>query len=301
MVVPLRPLLALVLLTAACQQPAPPEAPARVDAPRLGVMAPAAVELMVALGLTERIVGVGDFVPTGSGLANVPRLGSYEAPSLERIVELRVSHLVSVESQASARSHGELERLGVQVVALDTASYDGMLAGIARLGALFGRESEARALHRRIDDGMRAIEGSLAGTQRVKVLLVVGREPLYVAGPGSFVDTMIRTAGGENVAADADASYAMLSLETALLRAPEVIIDISDNAPSALRGKALGDWREYSFVPAVRNERVYFVDPQVLAVPGPRLVEMTRLIAKMLHPEKFGEPRAAELSRGGAL
>ncbi len=270
------------------------------DAPRIGVMAPAAAELLVALGLVDRIVGIGDFVRDTRDLARIARLGGYDAPSLERIVALRVSHLVTVESQASARAHEQLGRLGVDVVALDTASYEGLVVATTRLGHLFGRESEARALRQRIQDDMREIEARVHDAERVTVLFVVGRKPLYVAGPGSFVDTMIRIAGGENVAADAGSSYAMLSLEAALARAPKVIIDISDNGPKALRGRALGHWREYPFVPAVRDERVYFVDPDVLGVPGPRLPAMTRLVGKMLHPELFGEPAAAELSPGSA-
>ena len=128
-----------------------------------------------------------------------------------------------------------------------------------------------------------------------RVLVVVGREPLYVAGPGSHLDELLRAAGGENVAADALSPYQLLSLEAALARRPEVIVDSSENRPGAMRGRALGDWGRWPFLPAVAERRVYFVDPVRLSIPGPRLGEMAELLARLIHPEVFGEASPAEL------
>jgi iron complex transport system substrate-binding protein len=130
---------------------------------------------------------------------------------------------------------------------------------------------------------------------RRRVLVVVGRDPLYVAGPGSHVDEMIRLAGGANVAHDALAPYQQVSLEVILERMPEVIIDASDNRPGSPRGRQTGRWGEWPFLPAVQDERVYWVDPGLLLIPGLRLPEMTLLAGRLIHPETFGAAGDAEM------
>jgi iron complex transport system substrate-binding protein len=129
------------------------------------------------------------------------------------------------------------------------------------------------------------------------VLFVVGRDPLYVAGPGSHVDEMIELVGGTNVVHDVSAPYQRASMEAVLERMPEVIIDTSSNRQGAPRGRLRGDWSRWEFLPAVQQERVFWVDPSRLVIPGIRLPEMTTLMGKLIHPEAFGEPSDAELAK----
>jgi iron complex transport system substrate-binding protein len=139
-------------------------------------------------------------------------------------------------------------------------------------------------------DELATIAERASGAPPRSVLVVVGRDPLYVAGPGSHIDEMIRLAGGTNVARDALSSYQQLSLEVVLERMPEVIVDLSDNRPGAARERGPGDWAAWEFLPAVREDRVYTIDPARLVIPGLRLPEMSLLMGQLIHPELFGEP-----------
>ncbi|WP_428263892.1 ABC transporter substrate-binding protein [Haliangium sp.] len=258
-------------------------------------MAPAAAEMMGALGLLDQVVGVGDFVDWPPALRTLPRLGPYHAPSVEQVLGLRVSLLVTSRSAAASPSVARLRGLGVRVLELETSTYDGTLASMVELGRAVGKEPEARALERQIRDRMGALARRAATVPRRRVLFVVGHDPLYVAGPGSHIDEMITVAGGENIAHDAASAYQMVSLEAMLERMPEVIIDTSDNRPTAGRGLDSGAWGRWPFLPAVAEKRVYQVDPVRLVIPSPRLPEMTELLARMIHPEVFGAPAPAEL------
>ena len=97
------------------------------------------------------------------------------------------------------------------------------------------------------------------------------------------------------MAHDALSPYQQVSLEAVLERMPDVIVDTSDNRPGAPRGRVTGDWGRWEFVPAVRDDRVYRVDPGKLVIPGLRLPEMTLLMGKLIQPEIFGEVETAEL------
>ena len=289
---PTRWLLAAALVAAACRAPhsAPAGAPRRIV-----VMAPWAAETIAALGAEAEVVGVGDFVLWPPELAGRPRVGAYDSPNVETLLGMGANLYVTSRSEAAAPQHQRLRGFGIDVVELDTATFRGALDSITRLGERLDRRPAAAALVASIEARVDAVRRRAAAAPKRRVLVAVGRDPLYVAGPGSHLDELVAVAGGVNVAAGATSSWAMLSLEAALAGRPEVIIDSSDNRPGAARGRTPGDWARWPFLPAVAGDRVYALDPNRLSIPGPRLGEMAELIGKLIHPEVFGEASAAEL------
>jgi ABC-type Fe3+-hydroxamate transport system substrate-binding protein len=297
----LRTILAAALLLAACRGEAPSHVAER-PAPgrRLAVLAPAAAETLALLDARERVVAVGDWVAWPPEMAALPKLGAYDAPSAERLLALRVDTLVTTASAAGRQERAELARLGIEVVELDTSTFAGTLESIATVGRLVDREAAATGLVAAIRARVDAVARRSSGLPARRVLAVVGRDPLYVAGPGSHFDELIRLVGAENVAADAGSPYALVSLETVLARRPEVILDCSDNRPGAPRGAVAGDWARWPFLPAVARNQVYQVDPTRIAIPGPRLAEMAELVGRLVRPERFGAAAPAELTALGA-
>jgi iron complex transport system substrate-binding protein len=270
------------------------EDPAAVAEPRrIVVMAPAAAEMLESLDLLDRVVGRGEFGPWPKGISGLPVVGGYDSPNIERLLELECDLLLTAASDAGLGARSRLESLGVRVVALETGTYRGIFESLDEVGRLFGRQAEAEALERRLESELSALEALAGGVEKRRVLFVVGRDPLYVAGPGSHIDEMIRMVGGVNVAADALSEYQQLSIEAVLERKPEIIIDASDNRPDALRGRRPGSWGRWEFLPAVRQRRVHHVEPGQLVIPGLRLPEMTRLMGQLIHPEIYGEPDEA--------
>jgi iron complex transport system substrate-binding protein len=264
--------------------------------PRLVVMAPVAAEILDALGASNRVVGVGDFVGWPPALAALPKVGAYDRPNAERILELHGELFVTTRGQAGAGARAELEHLGVEVLELETATMAGVLDAIAVLGSRTGRSEAAATLAGTVRAGVEAVRARSAPLTKRRVLVVVGREPLYVAGPGSYLDELIAVAGGTNVVADTAAPFQALSVEAALERLPEVIVDTSDNRPETPRGRVAGDWARWPFLPAVADRRVWVVAPAVFSIPGPRLPAMADLLARCVHPEVFGEPSPAALA-----
>ena len=262
-------------------------------------MAPAGAETLAALGLSGHVVGVGDFVTYPPELTARPRVGAYDAPNVERLLALGATHFVTSASEAAAASRARLAALGIEVIELDGATWEGALAGMAALGARFGREAEAAALIGGIEARIARLRAATAPLPRRRVLCAVGRDPLYAAGPGSHLDALIAAAGGENLLADGRGTYLLASLEAVLARGPEVIVDTADNRPGAPRGALVGEWGRWPLLPAVAAGRVYHVDPGRYAVPGPRLAEMAEAFARFVHPERFGPPAAADFAPPG--
>lgn len=277
-----------------------PSAP-RAGEQRLAVLAPAAAETIAALGLADRVVAVGDFVAWPPELARRPKLGAYDAVSPERLLALGVDLVVTTASVAGHAEREHLAALGVDLVELDTSTYDGALAAIVTLGRRLGREGAAAKLAADVAARVDAVAARTAALPRRSVLLVVGREPFFVAGPGSHLDRLLAAAGGGNVAADLGSTYAQASLEAMVARAPEVIVDSSENRVGAAARAALArEWGRFPFLPAVAAGRVWPVDPFRVSIPGPRMGETAELLARLVHPERFGPPAPAELAGPGA-
>lgn len=274
------------------ERPARPDRELDSTPTRAIVMAPAAAEMLEALDLLDRVIGIGQFGPWPEAIQGLPVSGSYSEPNVETVLSLEADVLLSARSQAAERVHRRLEALGVLVVELDTSTQDGVFAGLTEMGRVFARAERAAQVARRMRDQIEQIESRAANAPPRRVLFVVGRDPVYVAGPGSHIDHMIAGVGGVNIAHDALAPYQQVSIEAMLERMPEVIIDASDNRPEAHRGPAAGAWARWEFLPAVRDGRVYQVDPSRLVIPGMRLPEMTRLMGQLIHPEIYGRPAA---------
>ena len=273
--------------------------PEQTGAFRIAVMAPAVAEILEALDAIDMIVATGDFVEWPPQIRSLPQIGAYDKPNLELVLSLKVNLMITARSNAAHNTHNRMRDLGIAVLELDTDTYDGVLESMVIVGELVDREGEARRLVSDIRERIRQVSESSSDAPRRSVLFVVGQRPLYVAGPGSHIDLLIKAAGGRNIFADAMSPYQLVSMEAALQRMPEVIIDVSDNRPGARRGVKSGYWGQWKFLPAVSHNRVYWTDPFKLAIPGPRMPEMAELLAKLIHPEIFGTVSDRDLESPG--
>lgn len=267
---------ALVLAAAALAR----SAERAVEAHRVVSLNPSLTAILLDLGARAVLVGVDDFsARQHPSLDGLPRVGGLYDPSLEAVTALRPDLVVLVQG-VDQRAFGErLTALGIPVLVLDPKSYDDVLGTIETLGARVGRAAEAHAkvvaLRRARDDAAQAT----LGRPRPRTVLVLQREPLFVAGAGTFLDDMLRAAGGDNIAAALPGLYPRASLEWLVSAKPEVVLDAA-----ADRTAAAEFWSRWPSLPAVRDGRVVPLDASVVTLPGPRLDEALRLLTAALLP-----------------
>ena len=176
-------LVSLLLVGAACARQEPTSAPA--PGLRIVVMAPSAAEMLGALGLAEQVVGIGDFVSEPRQLAKLPRIGAFDAPNLESVLALHATHFVTARQVAGSASLAKLRSLGIEVIELDTSTFDGTLSAMKNLGTELGVGTRAALLVQAIESQVadasvvhqytRAAGGEVQ-RQQVPPIGVVGRE-----------------------------------------------------------------------------------------------------------------------------
>ncbi|HVT60132.1 MAG TPA: helical backbone metal receptor [Thermoanaerobaculia bacterium] len=284
--------------TAACrparQEPAAAAPAAALPAPRRIVsMAPNLTETSYALGLGGRVVGVDDFSVWPAEVAGKARLGGLFNPNLERIVAVRPDLALLLPSERDVAA--KLERLGIATLIVPSET----LADIERSFSLIARRCGVAAAGESLARRWRAELASrpLRGSPRVMLCLArqAGRlSGLLAAGPGTFLDDLLRRLGAVNAFADAPSAYPQVGLEEVAARAPDAIVELTSAPLSAAEAAALvGDWRQLPSVPAVRNGRISVIAGDFVTIPGPRLPLLYRRLREALSapPPPAGEVR----------
>jgi iron complex transport system substrate-binding protein len=251
-------------------------------AERVVSLNPSLTAILVALGARERLVGVDDFSARDQqAVAELPRVGGLYNPSLEAVVELRPDLVVAVPSAEQRDFRARLRALGIPLLELDPLSFDDVLESVRTLGDRVGRPAAARARVEEILRVRRAVEAAAAERPRLRGVLVLQRDPLFVVGPGSFVDAMLGAVGVENLAAELPGAWPRASREWLIAAAPELLLDASEPA-----GKAAGTlafWSRWPSLPAVRAGRVVPLPPGLVALPGPHLDRGLTVLFEAVH------------------
>ena len=276
-------ILALVAAAFACGQ----------NPQRIVSTAPSITELLYALGMGNRIVGVDRFSRYPAEALKKPKIGDYVNPNLETIASLRPD-LVMIPTNPVKLA----ERLGtlrLKVLEIDQEGIAKLYESFRIVGEATGTAAQAAKLTSSVHGQLEAIRTQAAPLKRTRMMFVVGRTPnrldgLIVVGQASYLNEIIALAGGENVFRDAVASYPAVSLEEVLARNPDVIVDMGDMADTVgvtdeHKREVTSLWERLANVAAVKQHRVYAVASDVYVVPGPRVVEAAKAFFAMLHPD----------------
>jgi iron complex transport system substrate-binding protein len=259
---------------------------------RIVSTSPSITEVLFALGLGDRVVGVSAYCRYPAAAMTLPKVGTFLRPSTELIARLRPD--LAVVSPAGSDAPRQLAVLGIPSIAVSDARTLGDVYSMIRaLGHAAGVEARAEMLVGEIQSRLDRIRAA-ARTQPVrKVLVVVGRSPgslsdLVAVGRGSFLTELVTIAGGINVLNDpALPSYPRIAMETVIRLDPDVIVDagdMGDTVAEHVRRQPMteGLWRQQVVVRAARRGAVHAVTSDAFVVPGPRVVDAAEALAGWL-------------------
>jgi iron complex transport system substrate-binding protein len=248
----------------------PEAAPKRVVS-----LAPNLTEILFALGVGERVVGVTTYDDYPEAVRKLPRVGGFIDPSLEAILALKPDLTVCVPNSGGKNRMQTLSRMGVPVLVLPSYRLEDIFQAIEKLGEIFGRKPKARELTKDMRGRIEAVRERVRNASRPKVLLVYGHRPLVAAGRGSFADSLLTIAGGENVLGKSKVRYPTIAMEEVIRLAPEIVIDASASGSGAemTQAEVNKTWSRWKVLPAVKAGRIHIFDSALWFRPGPRIVQ----------------------------
>ena len=258
--------------------------PATID--RVVSLAPNLTEIVFAIGAGNRLVGRTSYCDFPAEAKAIAEVGDTLQPNLERIIALKPQVvLVSTASQLEVFTQ-HLEGQNIAVFVTDPHDLEGVFRSIERIGEIVSEQDQAKQLVQKLRDRTNAVEQAVKQEPRVRVFYQVSGEPLYTAGQDAFVTDLMRRAGANSVTSDVPGAWPKYSNESALAARPDAIIlptggsmgEANANVAEALRQS-----------PAVLKGRVYKINDDHLARPGPRSVDGLEQMARALHPDAFTE------------
>ncbi|HUI10739.1 MAG TPA: cobalamin-binding protein [Bacteroidota bacterium] len=250
-------------------------------AARIVSLAPSITECLFAIGAGSRLAGVTDFCNYPPEAAARTHVGGMINPSLEAIVALRPDLIVlSMEGNMRA-DFDRLTTLGAPVFVTNPRTLDGIYLSLEELGTLAGTADSARALVRKLRARESAARDAVKGMPPVRVIAIVSLSPLICVGAHTFIDELLTAAGGTNIARRGSGTYPAYSREQVIADDPEAIIVMSDAlAAGASLEKVFPEWASLA---ALKQHRVFRLDGDMLARPGPRAIDALELLVHYLH------------------
>jgi iron complex transport system substrate-binding protein len=283
-------------------------------------------EMVFALGLEKRMVGDGSQYAEGAtGITNAagkPRDFRYpsEWPSklgrdypvrslqlphveggfsqtpfnLETITNLHPDLILAPYYQSQISDFQKMKELGFPVVFLNPSNVQGIMHDMTLVGKLTGATSQAATVVKTMKQELSAVKTRLAKVRsRPRVFYELDAtnptQPI-TAGPKTVIDQAITVAHGKNIAdsvttCSGTQCYPTFNLEALVAANPQIIV-LSDAAygtkPADVKTRPGWDT-----IAAVKSNKIYAFNPDLLSKFGPRVVIGIRDLAKVIHPESF--------------
>lgn len=255
----------------------------RANPQRVISLAPNVTEILFALGLESRIVGVTSYCDFPEAAKAKEKVGDTLQPNLERIISLKPDLVVVSTSSQLENLTRRLDQLAIPVYVTNPRTVREVASSIRSLGEITGTLERAQRLAGEMESRIDAVERRVNSLARPRVLYVLQTGPLITAGRNTFINDLINIAGGKSISGDETNDYPQFSLETVVARAPEIIVAPWSHGAELVKESDLR--RDFAATPAIRSNRIVWVIPDLVDRPGPRIVEGLEQLAKGLHPQ----------------
>ncbi len=258
-------------------------------------LAPSNTEILFALGLGDRVVGVTDFDDYPPEATTKAKIGGFSTVNLEKVIALSPDLILATDLHKKTVTP-ELEKRGLRVITLAPKNLEDLLTGIALVGAATGAEKKSSELVTKMRERIAAVTSkvsSLSGQQKPGVFYVTYHEPLWTVGNGTIISEIIDKAGGRDIFPHFEGNKTV-NLESVIERNPQVILAGRGHGTGA-EGPVTWSQTEERIrnTDARKNSNVYSIDANLVNRAGPRIVDGLELMAKFIHPEIFGKPEGA--------
>ncbi|PZP90453.1 MAG: ABC transporter substrate-binding protein [Variovorax paradoxus] len=255
--------------------PAPPQ--------RIVTIFSSNTELVVSLGMLDRIVGVEDFTRFPPEVQRIAKVGGRLGFSADAVVAQRPDLVVVTPArQAAHQLVAPMERIGVPILVLLSRSLDEVLGNVRLIAQAGGVPERGEALAGRLEARLKTVDARVAGRALPSMLMLTGRlgnGMLLVARADTYTGEAMLRAGGRFALAGAGA-VPQVSPEAVLAADPDVLLFAGTQ--DALRDLvSQPGWRDMR---AVRTGRAVSVSRSEFLIPGPRTVDGVEKLAQWLHP-----------------
>jgi ABC-type Fe3+-hydroxamate transport system substrate-binding protein len=230
---------------------------------RIVSLVPSQTELLVALGLEENIVGVTKFCVHPEHLRKSKTVvGGTKKVHFDKIRDLNADIILCNKEENTLEMVLALEKIAPVHVS-EIIDFEDVLNLIEMYGKLFDRSQEANQLNLKLQDKKREFEIEIPVLPK-KVAYFIWRKPWMVAGGNTFINSLLKLNGWENVFENKESRYPEITVEELKDLNPDLILLSSE--PYPLKEKHVEEMRQ------ICNVRLELVDGEYFSWYGSRLI-----------------------------
>ncbi|MBU1260715.1 MAG: ABC transporter substrate-binding protein [Planctomycetes bacterium] len=275
------------------KQPAVTENSSPKSYSRIISLAPSTTEILFALGLGDKVIGVSEFCNWPPEAKKIPKVGGLLNPNYEAVVAARPDLVITFDDMAEAEN--KFAALGIETLVVKHDRLDEILDSILTIGRHCDKAEKADQIVNEIRDKIRKIQSRIPDTNKPKVLISVGHEysqnpkalprNIYIAGDDGFYSEMIKFAGGQN-AYGGKLPFPTIGAESVISMNPQIVIDIAPVTTKQTESRiTIQQWKNFSQIDAAKNDRIYVFTEDYTAIPGPRFILTLEKIARIINPQ----------------
>ena len=252
---------------------------------RIVALSPSAGEILFAIGAEEQVAAVSEFTDYPPEAASKPVVGGFDGKtlSMESILGFKPDFLYLTDGMHNFLIE-QLEAYKIPYYLSKGNSIAAVKQEILDIGKITGHEAKAKVVVLEMEKKLSAVKessssassqtsstSSLPSTSSRKLYYEVWNAPFMTAGARSFINDIIFTSGAQNIFADIDEAYPIVSEESIIVRQPEYILIPASCGITLEAVKARKGWAS---IPAVKNNKIFLIDDNVYTRPGPRVADV---------------------------
>jgi len=246
---------------------------------RIVSLSPASTEILFAVGAENQIVAVSDFSDYPPQAQNLPKVGGFDGKtlSLEKILSFNPD-FVYLTNVMHNHLIPHFESLNIDYYLSDANSFDQVKNEILQIAKITGHSSNGENLVKEIDSSINKINSQNQLGEKPTVYWEVWNSPFMSVGNSSFINDLIKTAGGINIFQEIAQAYPTVSEETIVAKNPQIIIIPQNSGITVDSVKNRNGWSQ---IDAVKNDKIFIVDDNLLTRSGARIGESAEYLANL--------------------
>lgn len=253
---------------------------------RIISIAPSNTEILFALGLEDKIVGITNYCNFPEETKNIEKIGETFPLNLEKIVSLKPDLILAYAGQLNEIPR--LRELGLNTIVIEPLSLKETLKSIQMVATVCGIPEKGNILVENLSqriDQIKTEVSNLEITKKPKVFIGGIYETIWTPGEGTLFNELISLAGGINMAAGFS-GWTKISPEFIVKEDPDIIIIPigAMNPGDELKIKENISLRPgWSNLSAVKTQKIFIVNEDLFFRPGPRLVDGLERLYKIFN------------------
>ena len=247
---------------------------------RIVSLAPNITEILFALGVGDKIVGVTDYSDYPEKAKELPKVGSFSNPNIELVQNLKPDLVIATKDGNPEAAVKKLEDLGITTFVINPRNFQGIIKSIQNISKVLAREAVGTHITQAMSATQTYIEKQVSNFKKPKVLFQLGAKPIISINKNTFIHDVIEKAGGINIASESLINYPEMNKESIVASNPDIIIAATDESTFATIKQ---NWASFSNISAVKKKRIYRINPDTISRPAPRIMEGLVELYKLFH------------------